>query len=1066
VGWRWKRSEVAAHGQLRVPSLAITTSRLGWIKVFCLLFLLLSARSVIAQTCTGGLVADTLSWSDATLGWQSSMNGNQGPHTLYSNQGVTVTVTLNNTCAGSYQGGSPQLISGELQESVDWPNTACQVTLSISFTVNGAAYNVRNLSVTVKDVDSSNTRTTAPFNGWDDQVTFSPAPTTVTVGANVNAIANGGEAKDNTSGTCSQGTASCWITSQWNGPLSSFSSVYGSGPHAQTNPPQQVVYYSNLTFCVDPATVPVTVSSFSATSTGDGVQFDWTTATETANVGFYLYGGSGSSWQRLTPQLIPSQQLDSLVPQTYSHTIAGVRMSRFALAEVDMHGQERLHGPYELGQSYGQRSNPEPIDWSSIRAEQPMKVARSLATRTATASPPAYALGVDTTGLYRVAYEDLAAAGFNLTSVPVGNIALTKQGRPIALRVEPGKTPGVFGPGGFVEFFGEALDTLYTTTNVYRLAIDPTKVERIREFNLSPVGTPPTFYTAKVTVEENHEYSFASPNGDPWYDAPILAFTSPVVKSFIIPVDKLVTANGAILQLGLWGVTDWPDRAPDHHVVVSLNGVKVADKTFDGLVDASLTVSLPSGLVKEGANTLLLTLPGDTGADFDLVHVESYGVTYARSFAAQHDRLTFKGFAGKFQVDQLTSPDVVVYGLSGRQLLRFPQVTTSPGRNGTFSAVFAGRSDQSATYMVSTVKALRKPAITPISPPADLLAGRANYLIITHAKFINGLGALVTARQQQGFTVKVVDVEDLYTAYSGGVFDPEAIRRYLRDVRPKLGVEYVLLVGGDSYDYHDYLQLGSTSFIPTLYVQTDSVMRFTPSDPLLTDLDGDQVPDLAIGRFPVRTQQELASLVAKTLAYTPRAKNAVFAADGKDSASFSALSDQLIATLPSPWSVQTQTAYIDDIGVVGARNVLVSAINSGVALTNYIGHSGPTAWSFANLFTVQDAASLLNSTPTVILQSGCWGAYHSAPQYNTLSHALLLSGKQGAAAVVGAATLTELASDQALGLRIISTMLQPKQTLGKALQKAKKDLVATQGNKKDVVLGLTLLGDPALVLAP
>ena len=277
----------------------------------------------------------------------------------------------------------------------------------------------------------------------------------------------------------------------------------------------------------------------------------------------------------------------------------------------------------------------------------------------------------------------------------------------------------------------------------------------------------------------------------------------------------------------------------------------------------------------------------------------------------------------------------------------------------------------------------------------------------------------------------------------------------------------MLLVGGDSYDYHNYLGIGSTSFIPTLYTQTANEVRFTPADALLVDLDNDQIPDLPIGRFPVRTRQELEVLVAKTLAYSPHAQTALFAADRKEgSLSFAHISDQMIAELPTAWAAGTSTAYIDDLEVAGARAELLATLNQGVALTNYIGHSGPSAWSFENLFTDADAVTLTNVLPTIALQWGCWNGYFSEPRSDTLSNRLLLNGGSGAAAAVGATTLTKVASDQAIGLRVLKHTLQSGHPLGKAILLAKRDLAAEFAARKDVILGLTLLGDPALSLGP
>jgi hypothetical protein len=271
-------------------------------------------------------------------------------------------------------------------------------------------------------------------------------------------------------------------------------------------------------------------------------------------------------------------------------------------------------------------------------------------------------------------------------------------------------------------------------------------------------------------------------------------------------------------------------------------------------------------------------------------------------------------------------------------------------------------------------------------------------------------------------------------------------------------------VGGDSYDYHDYLGIGSVSFVPTLYVETHPVVRFSPSDPSLGDLNRDGVPDLAIGRFPVRTVEELSRQIEKTLSFDPASRDSIFAADLADSsASFTNISEELVPLMPRDWRVER--AYLDQLPVVEAKNQLLASLNGGVALASFVGHSGPMAWTFQQLFTAADAVALSNARPFLSLQWGCWNGYHSLPQYNTLSHELLLRGSQGAVAVFGASTLTETSSDREMALRVIPRLMTPGKTLGEAILEAKIDLAQNSGFE-DVILGMTLLGDPALILVP
>jgi hypothetical protein len=306
----------------------------------------------------------------------------------------------------------------------------------------------------------------------------------------------------------------------------------------------------------------------------------------------------------------------------------------------------------------------------------------------------------------------------------------------------------------------------------------------------------------------------------------------------------------------------------------------------------------------------------------------------------------------------------------------------------------------------------------------------------------------------------------VYATYNYGIVDPQAIHDYIAYAYRSMHTRFVLLVGGDTYDYFNYLHTGSISFIPTPYAPTGDLIRYAPADPLLADVDGDGVPDLALGRLPVRTPAELDTVVTKTLAYSGQAMTAVFSADAADNGySFTGVSDQLAALLPPAWSVTR--AYIDDLGVPAARSTLIGEINSGAAFTSFVGHSGFTQWSFSNLFTTADALALLNAGhPTVVTQWGCWNTYYVEPHTDTLAHKLLLAGPQGAAAVLGPATLSEANAEAGLARQLLPLLFQKGLPLGTALTQAKKQLAVTQPQAIDVLRGWTLLGDPALVVAP
>ncbi len=819
------------------------------------------------------------------------------------------------------------------------------------------------------------------------------------------------------------------------------------------------------------STVPVTPAFFKATPSGRGTQIEWATATEAGNAGFHLYQFTEKGWQRVNDKLIASQSVDGLTPSTYFYQGAKSESKAFRLGEVDIFGQERFHGPYQTGKAYGRPVNLEPINWQMInqqhdslqrarllqRSQNVNSVLNSIRGGADVSAFTVAEIQVQTDGIQRVTFGDLLTAGIDLSGVQGDDIALTERARPLAIRLG-GLSKGIFGPNSFVEFLGVASNSMYSNINVYELQLDASLAQRIIEDD-SPLvidQAPLDHYWASSEVYEDAKYSFSSPTGDPWYQESLLAYTINESFDFEIYLDH-VTSEQATLFVDLWGVTTW-ETTPDHHVVTYVNGVMVDNAFFDGLTEYGIQVDLPAGLVHEGANQITLSLPGDTGVDYDLIYLEGYAVQYERSTEAKDGVLDFEAAGRVVGVSGLNNTDVVIYRILDGNVVHISEPIVQ--QDGASVSVSFNGHDNNARYVVASSDALQKPVVQAPRPFTDITSGQADLLIISHPDFIGGLASLVSARQSQGYVTRVVDVEDIYSQFGQGTPDAQSIRDYIAVAAGSLNMSYVLLVGGDTYDYFDRLNLGSISFIPSLYAKTHHVVYFAPVDPLYTDLNGDNAPDLPIGRFPVRTLAELDFVIQKTLQF-PNAghqRSAILASD----TGFSDVSSTLSMILPANW--QVNYADIDISGVANARVSLLNALNQGTALTSFFGHSAPTLWTFDGLFHANDSVGLTNyGKPTIVTQWGCWNTYHVDPRYNTLGHKFLLSGNQGAAAVLGGVSLTDESSDRLLGEVIFANMIQGGYSIGDAIQDAKAELQNTHAGM-DVILGWTLLGDPTLAL--
>jgi len=814
-----------------------------------------------------------------------------------------------------------------------------------------------------------------------------------------------------------------------------------------------------------PLALPVTLASFTSGFGKEGFEVGFTTSTEVGNLGFFVWGRGGARagnlWQRLNPRLIASRSIDSMTPQKYVLGGLDPAIRQFWLEDVDSRGRSRWHGPFAAGQSFGHELSLAPLPWAVWRRESAaLRAERHQQWRSLIEMP--LRLEVMQAGVQRVTHQQLLEAGIDWSGERTSSIALTLGGKSVPIRV---LGRDYWGAESALEFVGEASSSPYQAENVYRLELDAGKATRVGIDSSRPSSLLAAVRSTLATrqIENQRAYSFASPNGDPWYDEWLLANGSGIAKTYQVDVDALASDKGAQLAIELWGVTNFP-QSPDHHLIVEIEGNTVVDQTFDGLVEHSLLLDLPPEALVDGRVEFTLRLPLDLGLPFDLIALDGYAVRYERRLLAQEDRALFAAAGKRIELGNLASNDVSVYRVSGKATEYLDQVRFEK-LGDTFLASFAGSSD-TATYVLAESAGRLAPRVLPARPitdPRATFGQRVDLLIISHPDFLDGLAPLVAAREQEGLRVAVVDVEDIYAMMSGERVDPAAISDFVRQVAASHGVSSLLLVGGDSYDYRDYLGLGAFSFLPSPYTATSDLVQFAPADPLFGDVDGDGVPELAVGRLPVRSRAELANLVQKILDYdgAPYGGTAVFSADAFDpdiGLSFKKESDTLAGLLGNSWSVAR--ADIDTVGLAQARQDLKTAIESGVALTQYFGHSGPSVWSFQGLFSTSDAGVLNNvGLPTVAIQWGCWNTYYVAPTFDTLGHVLLL-GENGAAAVLGAATLTEPESDIELAQRLFARLNEKGQTFGRALMEAKQDLAREQPGRIDVLRGWTLLGDP------
>ena len=209
----------------------------------------------------------------------------------------------------------------------------------------------------------------------------------------------------------------------------------------------------------------------------------------------------------------------------------------------------------------------------------------------------------------------------------------------------------------------------------------------------------------------------------------------------------------------------------------------------------------------------------------------------------------------------------------------------NPESLSTYSSVFQeNKTNQSENYSQSKLSHL-------VSSQRNL-----QYVIITSSEFASAFTPLIDHKIRKGLTATTVTTEWIYANYSGSRPDRRTdhqtrIRNFIKEAYQNWNTRYVL-IGGDADGYNSGISVGNTgSIVPTrdLYSFESSDHFTIPSDLYYSNLDGsfdsnangtygepndgpdgndiDLLPEIAVGRAPVDSIEEVNNFVTKTIAY-------------------------------------------------------------------------------------------------------------------------------------------------------------------------------------------------------
>jgi hypothetical protein len=619
----------------------------------------------------------------------------------------------------------------------------------------------------------------------------------------------------------------------------------------------------------------------------------------------------------------------------------------------------------------------------------------------------------------------LAAAGLDLSKLDPAKIHVRHGSVEVALELRLGGD-NKLDPADELRFYAQPPGDRWNAADTYWLTIETTAGRRMIVRSGLPRVAPVSATAFEHGVwHHNQLYDSLLPgvDGDHWFAVDLKTGpAAPAMTANLTLTPTLPLAAGTT-TLTVTGSA----YTPGAHALQVRLGTATKLATWSGLGDWRRRYSFNSS----STSVQLALLPGTApdGVELDSI-VWERPVTL--SFGGQG--AAFAGRAGTWRYQLGGTPaDRAFYDITQPDA---PALLTIPA--GASTQLQDGPTPHS--YLLAGPSTLHTPLVHAHAPANLGVPRSADAIYITPAAFRSALAPLVARRQAQGHKVAVIDVQTIYDAWSFGQVAPEAIRAFLRYAaatwpRPPAAVT---LVGDGTADPLNYTGRNNSNIIPPYLAVVDPWVGETACETCYAQLDGDDplsdaLPDLALGRLPVKSVSETQALVAKIVGYETATggmdwrSRALFVADnyrdaqgGFDSAGdFASLADQSAASLPA--GVDVRRLYYDPspshVGVpwrepdASAAHIrTLELLNAGAGLVTYVGHSHQWQWAVTDpsaqlswLLELYDADDLTNAERLpILLELTCLTSAFQTPAFSgtTIDERLLLA-RGGAVAIWG-----------------------------------------------------------------